>query len=163
MWKYRSMQLLNTVIWILIHLQINRKWQMFTNQLNFCQQFLIYRNINTPLFHMRMSNAASQKGPIFFRRRVYFVSLSIIISLCVHVTKAPVQVDKDHSITSMGGVIFWAELLPGRVLSWYWSTRQVHETNSAAGLKFFPPCCPGLEGENCVSTIDMFSRKFIQI
>ena len=34
---------------------------MFTNQLNFFQKFLVYKNITTRLFHMRMSNAVGQK------------------------------------------------------------------------------------------------------
>ena len=41
---------------------------MFTKQLNICQQFLIYIDITTRLFRMRMSNAATQirstKGPL---------------------------------------------------------------------------------------------------
>ena len=34
---------------------------MFTNQLNVFQKFLVYKNITTRLFHMRMSNAVGQK------------------------------------------------------------------------------------------------------
>ena len=34
---------------------------MFTNKLNFFQNFLVYKNITTRLFHMRMSNAVGQK------------------------------------------------------------------------------------------------------
>ena len=34
---------------------------MFTNQLNFFQKFLVYKNITTRLFHKRMSNAVGQK------------------------------------------------------------------------------------------------------
>ena len=57
-----------TIFWF-VKIDFRKKWQIFTCQLNFCQQFLIFRNISHGLFHLRMSNAASQKK-VYKRQKV---------------------------------------------------------------------------------------------
>ena len=56
------------------------------NKVKLFATLFLHINIITPLvFHMRMRNATIQKGlqkSTLLRRRFYFVSLSLIISLC---------------------------------------------------------------------------------